>query len=131
MCSQMGCHSSHLLQVHLVWVLEMPDDPPRPPQGNYHHIHVPRGDTTSTQDIRKYHRKFETPLKSVEILPLGRPYLTGLRFSSEGRMMVMVVSVSRVWSISGRRMPISGDVLARMRCLSRPMLPSGEVILKS
>lgn len=62
---------------------------------------------------------------------LFRSYLTGVRVSSEGRIMVTVVSVSRVWSISGRRMVIGGEVLAWMRWRRPPMLPSGEVILKS
>lgn len=59
------------------------------------------------------------------------PYLMGVRVSREGRMMVTVVSVSRVWSISGRRMVMDGEVLAEMRWRRPPMLPSGAVILKS
>lgn len=55
----------------------------------------------------------------------------GVRVSREGRMMVTVVSVSRVWSISGRRMVMGGEVLAEMRWRRPPMLPSGAVILKS
>ncbi|TNN78141.1 hypothetical protein EYF80_011646 [Liparis tanakae] len=58
-------------------------------------------------------------------------YLTGERDSSDGRTMVTVVSVSRVWSISGRRMTIGGEVLAEMRWRRPPMFPSGAVILKS
>ncbi|KAG7266574.1 hypothetical protein CRUP_011159 [Coryphaenoides rupestris] len=39
----------------------------------------------------------------------------GVRVSSEGRMMVTVGSESRVWSTSGRRMVMGGEVLALMR----------------
>lgn len=45
----------------------------------------------------------------------SQSYLTGVRVSSDGKMIVTVVSVSRVWSISGRRMVMGGDVLAVMR----------------
>lgn len=58
-------------------------------------------------------------------------YLTAVRVSSDGRTIVTVVSVSRVWSISGRRMVIGGEVLAEMRWRRPPMFPSGAVILKS
>lgn len=134
-----GCshgYASHLLKVHFIGALKLSDDASGSPQRNHNNINVPAGEQKRSDNKPAGEQSLSN--YSCTLLPLRQtvtqfpgPHLTGVRFSSDGRMMVTVVSVSRVWSISGRRMVIGGEVLAEMRCRRPPMFPSGAVILKS